>query len=85
MASDGTVKASSRARKTAPKRTGVRKAVKQAAAIGAAVATLAWSTACPAWEKRIVAGESLIPCAPLFPEAAKQGMDVFNALKLVDV
>ncbi|MFC0570560.1 MAG: terminase large subunit [Gluconobacter japonicus] len=47
--------------------------------------SLTWSTACPDWEQRIIARESLIPCAPLFPAAAKQGMDVFNALKLIDV
>ncbi|MBS1089098.1 terminase large subunit [Gluconobacter wancherniae] len=85
MASDRTIKTTSRARKTPARRTGIKKAVKQAAATAAAVATLTWSTTCPAWEKRIVAGESIIPCSPLFPEAAKQGMDVFNALKLVDV
>lgn len=44
-----------------------------------------WSTACLDWERRIVAGESLIPCAPLFPEVAQQGMEVFNALRLKDV
>ncbi|MBS1044498.1 terminase large subunit [Gluconobacter cerinus] len=85
MGSEGTVKTTSRARKTTPKRSSIKKAVKQVAAITAAVASLTWSTACPDWEQRIVARESLIPCAPLFPDAAKQGMDVFNALKLVDV
>lgn len=85
MGSEGTVKTTSRARKTTPKRSGIKKAVKQVAAVTAAVASLTWSTACPDWEQRIVARESLIPCAPLFPDAAKQGMDVFNALKLVDV
>jgi len=85
MANDGTVKTTSRVRKAVPKRSGIKKAVKQVAAITAAVASLTWSTACPDWEQRIVARESLIPCAPLFPAAAKQGMDVFNALKLVDV
>ncbi len=44
-----------------------------------------WSTACRDWEKRIIAGESLVPCDPLFPDAAAQGMAVFNALKIVDV
>jgi hypothetical protein len=30
------------------------------------------STACPDWERRIIAGESLIPLPPLFPEAAER-------------
>lgn len=32
-----------------------------------------------------MARESLVPCAPLFPEAAEQAMSVFNALRIVDV
>ncbi|MFT8795176.1 MAG: terminase large subunit [Acetobacter orientalis] len=48
-------------------------------------AGLTWTTACPDWERRIIDGESLVPCKPLFPEAAEQGMAVFNALKIVDV
>ncbi|GBR58967.1 phage terminase large subunit [Acetobacter senegalensis DSM 18889] len=51
----------------------------------AAALSPTWSTACLDWERRIVEGESLIPCAPLFPEAAEQGMEVFNALRLADV
>ena len=45
---------------------------------------LKWSTACQDWEKRILAGESLIP-PPIFPEEAESGLSVFKELKLVDV
>lgn len=44
-----------------------------------------WSTACPDWERRIVAGESLIPFPPLFPASADAAMRVFNELVLRDV
>lgn len=44
-----------------------------------------WTTACPDWERRIAAGESIIPCGPLFPESADAAMRVFRELVLVDV
>ena len=43
------------------------------------------STACPDWEKRVVAGDSLIACPPLFPQEAESALAVFNSLRLVDV
>lgn len=43
-----------------------------------------WTTACPDWRKRIVAGNPLTPCPPLFASAAESGMAVFSELKIVD-
>jgi phage terminase large subunit-like protein len=43
------------------------------------------STACPDWERRVVAGETLIASPPLFPGEASAALDVFRQLRLVDV
>lgn len=44
-----------------------------------------WSTACPDWERRIVAGESLVACPTLFPAEAEEALKVFRDLRIVDV
>lgn len=43
-----------------------------------------WSTACPDWQERVAAGRTLIPFKPLFPKEAKEALDIFGDLKIVD-
>lgn len=43
-----------------------------------------WSTACPDWERRIVARESIIPQGPLFPSQSEEALEVFGSLRMVD-
>lgn len=44
-----------------------------------------WDTSCKDWERRILAGESLITAPPLFPSEANSALDVFKELRLIDV
>lgn len=44
-----------------------------------------WSTACPDWQRRIVARESLIACPPLFPAVAADAWSVCSNFQLTDV
>ena len=50
-----------------------------------AIQTPHWTTALPDWEEKIVNGESMTPCAPLFGEMSDIALRVFKELTLVDV
>lgn len=43
-----------------------------------------WSTACLDWEKRLVAGESIIP-PPIFTDQAEQALGIFRELRVSDL
>lgn len=43
-----------------------------------------WTTACPDWERRIKAGETLIP-PPIFAGEAEQALRIFKELRVVDL
>jgi phage terminase large subunit-like protein len=43
-----------------------------------------WDTSCKDWERRIVAGESIIPVGALFPKYAEDALNIFKSLRIVD-
>ena len=43
-----------------------------------------WSTSCLDWEDRIIAGKSLLPGPPLFPDQAEKGLEILKGLRIVD-
>lgn len=43
-----------------------------------------WTTSCKDWESRIVRGESLITCPPLFPSVADEAWDICSQFRMVD-
>ena len=46
---------------------------------------ITWDTACKDWESKIVRGESLMPCKPIFPHVAEHALRIFKSLVAVDV
>lgn len=46
--------------------------------------TPSWSTACPDWERRLVARESIIP-APIFADEAELALSIFKQLRIPDL
>ncbi|SFL18334.1 terminase large subunit [Methylorubrum salsuginis] len=46
---------------------------------------MAWNTACPDWEDRILAGRTLVPDLPLFEGEAARAVRIFNRLRIPDV
>ncbi len=43
-----------------------------------------WSTACPDWESRLIAGESIIP-PPIYADLAEQALGIFRELRVTDL
>ncbi|MEY8174029.1 terminase large subunit [Burkholderia multivorans] len=43
-----------------------------------------WTTACPDWERRLIARESIIP-PPIFPDQAEQAVAIFKELRVADL
>jgi phage terminase large subunit-like protein len=43
-----------------------------------------WTTSCPDWERRIVAGDPIIP-PPIFPNQAEEALAIFKSLRVTDL
>jgi len=43
-----------------------------------------WTTACTDWEERLRSGRSLLPCGPLYPESAENGLAHFRYFQVTD-
>ncbi|KWC11456.1 terminase large subunit [Burkholderia ubonensis] len=43
-----------------------------------------WTTACPDWERRLIARESIIP-PPIFPDEAERAVAIFKELRVTDL
>ena len=48
-------------------------------------AQVRWSTALPDWEKRIVAGDKMIPELPIWKERADKALRIFKRLRVKDI
>jgi phage terminase large subunit-like protein len=46
---------------------------------------MSWDTSCPDWERRILAGESLVPELPLNDDEADKALRIFKRLRIPDV
>lgn len=44
-----------------------------------------WDTSLRDWEEKIIKGESLVPCKPIFQDQADMALNIFKSLKMVDV
>jgi phage terminase large subunit-like protein len=44
-----------------------------------------WSTACPDWQDRLMAGESLVPDLPLFERSAAKALALFKRFRMPDM
>lgn len=47
--------------------------------------TTQWTTALPDWEERIIKGESLVPCKPLYPKTGVNALLKFKQLVIQDM
>lgn len=43
-----------------------------------------WSTACPDWESRLIAGDPIIP-PPIYADQAEQALGIFRELRVTDL